>query len=1101
MDNYYVYNHMKLKFILLFLGIVIFTIGDISAQAINTEFGKNRVQYHDDFRAWSRYETENFITYWYGKSRNIAQPVIQLSEFDHDEIQRTLEHTLSDKIEIIVYIDISDLKQNNIGLEDAFTNTGGVASQVGNKMFIHFDGNHLNLRKEIRKGIANVYLNSILSGTSIHEIVQNALLANLPSWFKEGLVAYAGSSWDYEIDDELRDLLDHNPKYRKFMKFSEEHPRVAGHSMWNYVAETYGSNTIANIIYLTRIHRNLNNSFLFITGDPIEKIEQSWYSYYTNRYSLEEGKFTNTEDLLEQKLRNKKGVPVSIMKMNNAGTHLAYATHDKGKTRIYLREIATGEEKLIFKKGYKNTFQEPDYNYPQVAWHGRKNELTILYEHRDITYLRRIRLSSEEFEEQPLTEDYQRVYSIEYLGDEDYIFSASKDGYSDLYVYRSNTRGSTRLTEDFFDDLDASVVKYNGETSVLFRSNRTNLSTERQRLDTILPIEQFDVYLLQGLERNGDRTIIKLTDTPSYSEQQVQMIADKKLLYLSDQSGILNAYVRDLESGSVTGITNLERNIINYGASTIGDDWFYSYYDKGNYKIFSSTLDIEAVDVSRTIWKNKVQPRDQEVLIPFIPDEKEEEGIKITQGNMFQSEFKDPENLIPLEDYLKEEEVSSVFDKYFSGYFSGSVQDGKRVIKYSPLRATASRTQFRLADFSTRLDNSVLFQGLESFAGDDTELTNPNPGILFKGVVKDLFEDYELQFGLRIPTNFRGYEYFALFDNNKYFIDQRFAFYRQSETNVIDPNTFPVSRDRRHTFLGLYRAKYPFDIYNSLSLTGSLRFDKYFRLLTDNAAFNVPFVNEERISIKAEYVFDNSFDVSINIKNGSRVKFYAEIINLFDVDFSGEFNFSASEGYTGVFGFDARHYIPIFKDAVLALRGTGATSIGSNRVVYFLGGVENSLFSSFDQSIPVPESGPFSFRALAPHLRGFQTNVRNGNSYLLTNAELRVPIFRFLGLRKKGLAFFRNFQVTGFFDAGFAFFGAGPNGSDNLLNTIQIQNPTENPVISIDARYFRDPLIFGYGVGIRTTLLGYFVKLDYGWGVETRQVQDPRLHVSLGMDF
>jgi len=231
------------------------------------------------------------------------------------------------------------------------------------------------------------------------------------------------------------------------------------------------------------------------------------------------------------------------------------------------------------------------------------------------------------------------------------------------------------------------------------------------------------------------------------------------------------------------------------------------------------------------------------------------------------------------------------------------------------------------------------------------------------------------------------------------------------------------------------------------------------------------------------------------------MKFYAEIINLFNLELSGDPNVDLSKGYTGVFGFDARHYIPIFKDAVLALRGTGATSLGTNRIVYYLGGMENWLLNSYDQSIPVPQSDGFAYKVLAPHLRGFQNNARNGNSYLLTNTELRVPIFRFLGMRKNGLAFFKNFQVTGFFDAGLAWYGADPNDTENLLNNIFIQNPTDNPVISIQARYFRDPLVMGYGVGFRSTLLGYFVKFDYAWGVETRQVQQPRMYLSLGLDF
>ena len=61
--------------LLSFLGSALLT-----AQSIATPFGKNRVQYHNDQYNWTRYETENFMTYWYGKSRNVAQTVIQIAE-------------------------------------------------------------------------------------------------------------------------------------------------------------------------------------------------------------------------------------------------------------------------------------------------------------------------------------------------------------------------------------------------------------------------------------------------------------------------------------------------------------------------------------------------------------------------------------------------------------------------------------------------------------------------------------------------------------------------------------------------------------------------------------------------------------------------------------------------------------------------------------------------------------------------------------------------------------------------------------------------------------------------------------------------------------
>lgn len=73
-----------------------------------------------------------------------------MAELDHDDVQKVMEHRMNDKIEIIVYVDISDVKQSNIGTEETFTNKTGETKIVGNKMFVYFDGNHEHLRQEIK---------------------------------------------------------------------------------------------------------------------------------------------------------------------------------------------------------------------------------------------------------------------------------------------------------------------------------------------------------------------------------------------------------------------------------------------------------------------------------------------------------------------------------------------------------------------------------------------------------------------------------------------------------------------------------------------------------------------------------------------------------------------------------------------------------------------------------------------------------------------------------------------------------------------------------------------------------------------------------------
>ena len=89
-------------------------------------------------------------------------------------------------------------------------------------------------------------------------------------------------------------------------------------------------------------------------------------------------------------------------------------------------------------------------------------------------------------------------------------------------------------------------------------------------------------------------------------------------------------------------------------------------------------------------------------------------------------------------------------------------------------------------------------------------------------------------------------------------------------------------------------------------------------------------------------------------------------------------------------------------------------------------------------------------------------------------------------------------MLVGFFDIGTAWHGFSPSSDQNPINTATVN---QLPILNINVRYFRDPLVLGYGAGLRATLLGYHIRVDYAWGVESRAVQDPRLYFSIGLDF
>lgn len=1146
------------------------------AQGTQVEFGKNRVQYHEFFDEWSQYESDNFVAYWYGRSRNIGQSVIQMAEYDFTEIQRILEHRLNQKVEIIVYTDLTDLKQSNIGTEEVFTNTGGQTKIVGNIMFVYFNGDHNHLRRQIREGIAQVYLNAMLFGANIQEIVQNAVMLNLPDWFKNGLVNYIGESWNTTHDNRLKDLI-LSDEFEGFKKLSDLYPGLAGHSLWYFIGERYGRSTVSNLLYLTRINRSVESGFLYVLGNSYETILQEWAAFYQGRYQRDEaGRRAPGGEVFTPK--NRKDLPITQLKVSPDGTKLVYVLNNLGKYKVYLHDLIKDKRQRIFKEGFKNNFQTTDLNYPLLAWNPTSSQLAMVYEKRDDILFRTYDIFTKKVEEQPLAERYQRVYSIDYIDPYQLVFSAASSGHSDIYLYTPRTRQSQRITNDYFDDLDAKYVEVRGDRGILFSSNRTDTLLENRSLDTILPINTFDLYYY-NLDQDLNE-LVRVTNTPLANERQPMAVDSIYFSYLSDRRGIYNRemarledfihhyeqtiYLTDgteivlhadstlekLDTSLIDTVevypivrtraiphinSNVDRNILTQHSAPDAGKIVQTIARQGEQIIRIRSVTPDSVfspnptvfHRSRIALLRDLQQAaggDISQRLQQLLDQVSTPAAKQQQGNtqpdrdtmpaveedpqFFQSEFGNPPQ--PLTEKLEEKEtgVGEILEDEdvsilppITSFDSpvGGQSDTREVYKFRPAGIIPYRLQFRADFVTTQLDNSLLFEGLNSFAANpDGVFTPPPPGILLKANVKDLFEDYEIVGGIRIPTSFNGAEYFVTFNDRKKRLDKRYSIYmrRQRQNNSLAPSR-SLQRQESVILLGQYGVRYPLDVFRSLRATATLRQDHVTQLATDIRSFNEPNNNAQRVGLRLEYVFDNSFERAMNIRNGSRYKVFAESFKKFSVNTNDGLDVSFDDGFMTVLGLDARHYQPILKHSVFAARLAAATSFGSERILYFMGGVNNWLFPAQNNDISIPP-GEYAFQALATNMRGFRIGIRNGNSFAVANAELRVPIFKYLS-RRLNSSFLENFQVVGFFDIGTAWEGSDPYREDNPLNTSTIVEGNDN--IEVTINYFRDPLIAGYGVGARTMLFGYFVRVDYAWGIETQVVQDPRLYISFGLDF
>jgi hypothetical protein len=93
-------------------------------------------------------------------------------------------------------------------------------------------------------------------------------------------------------------------------------------------------------------------------------------------------------------------------------------------------------------------------------------------------------------------------------------------------------------------------------------------------------------------------------------------------------------------------------------------------------------------------------------------------------------------------------------------------------------------------------------------------------------------------------------------------------------------------------------------------------------------------------------------------------------------------------------------------------------------------------------------------------------------------------------------AFLRNFQLMTFVDIGTAW---NQKLSFKDANYTTYTDP-EGVVVRIKEG-FLGPFVGGYGFGARTTLLGYFLRLDAGWPMTGFFRGKPLVTFAMGVDF
>lgn len=1095
-----------------------------NAQQARETFGKNRIQYK--LFDWQYLSSENFDVYYYDNRRKVATEAIQYLEGEFDRITDLIGYPPYLKTKVFLYNSVTDQQQSNIGLNHTQFNVGGETEFVKPYVEIAHPGTLDEFKEQLIYKMTELMVNEMMFGGSLKDMFQNAVLLNLPEWFIQGASSYVAKGWNAEMDDYIRQLV-RTKKINKALKLTGKDAELVGQSVWNYIVEKYGKSSVSNILNYTRVIRNEQKSVLITLGISFKQLINDWQKYYSDMEEKVNQSYTSPSDSSRISGRHRKTVIFTTIKLSPDGKNVAYAENDRGRFVVKIKSLENGRETTILTSGNKVFKQEIDHNIPLISWADANTLGVIGVKYGEYVFwlydlTTRSKLPRE-------LDRFSNIRSFDFSGNGRLaILSADFEGQNDLFLISSRRDRTRRLTNDIYDDFDPTFIP--NSNAIVFSSNRTNDTINT----TVKGIKKIpNNYNLYGFDLDTTTNVVhRITNT--LSKDYYPLALDQNtIFYLSDQRGIVNVFRYDRSTGIYSQITNFNSSIKEYDIDfynrslamvmnkNLKEDIFVLRPFNYNRQVFTPATRRKEIQQAKAITEKRKQEAPQKGIsikelinsrlrekTDTLPEEEEvvapQDTIKRTMpadsvntdDYVFEDEVLNEQKQTP--DSLKAKSNEVAVKKEESVNTEDYVFEDEAAKVTQPTETFLNR--YMKARESTRVKGPYPYEPKFAYENLITNFViDPLRGfsVRLETQMNDMLENYRFFGGIQTAFDWKSGDIFGEIQYLPHRIDfsarlDRKVIYWEGETNLQKYSWQKVE-------LG---ASLPLTVRTRVTLKPFLGYTRYVDRGNDTSPPAPPtFLPSEQqfyAGSKMELVYDNSLTTGLNIIEGTRGK-------ISFLHYEGMGNKEASFSNISL---DIRHYQKIYKEIVFAVRGFTGTFFGNSPQKYVLGGMDNWFGNKINKEgsgNPLASVAGFNgnllFTEFATSLRGFNYATLYGNSVAIGNAELRVPLIRALAGGPITSNFFRNMQLIGFYDIGTSWTGRPPINSNNSSQTRIVPEDNSGSPFKAEIKDFLNPWLYSYGVGIRSMMLGYYVKFDLAWPVENYQVKDPRIFVTLGFDF
>jgi len=1004
-------------------------------------------------------------------------------------------------------------------------NVGGETEFIKPYVEIAHPGNSDDFKEELIYKVSDLMINEMMFGGNLKDMFQNAVLLNLPDWFIDGATSYVSRGWNAEMDDYVRQLV-RSKKVNRALKLNGRDAALVGQSIWSYIVEKYGKSSVSNILNYTRVIRNEQKSVLITLGISFKQLMTDWQQYYSGMEQRVSQSYLGLDDSVRFTPRHHPKIVYTTVKISPDGKNVAYAENDRGKFWIKIKSLENGNETTILSSGNRVIRQDVDYHVPLISW-ADANTLGVIGVRRGEYVFWLYDLSTKSKLPREL-DRFSNIRSFDFSGNGRLaIMSADLGGQNDLFLLSSRRDRTRRLTNDVYDDLDPSFIP--NSNSLVFSSNRTT-----DTVNTIVKgynkiTKNYNLFLF-----NLDTTtnvVHRMTNTLG-KDTHPKALSDTDFFYLSDQRGIVNLFRFNRQTGIYSQITNFNSGIKDYDLDftnrqlamlmnqRLKEDIFLVRNFNYERQVFTPATRRKEVQQVRAITEKKKQETPKNMSIKDLINSRLREKTDSTKINnkpveQTQQRIKKDTTIvngakkdsINTDDYsFDDEPVKSKKDTVTipkpveKAVNTEDYAFEEEVVKAKQPSETFL-TRYMKAKENTRIMGPFSYEPKFSYENLITNFViDPLRGfsVRLETQMNDMLENYRFFGGIQTAFDFKSGDVYGEIQ----YLPHRIDFSARIDRKVIfwdhDLNLQKYSYQKVEV-----GASYPLSVRTRITFKPFIGFTQFLDRGNDSNPPTPPvYLPSERQfygGFKSEVVYDNSLTTGLNIIEGTRGKISFSSNN-------GLGNKSASFSQASI---DIRHYQKIYKEIVFAVRGYAGTFFGNSPKKYVLGGMDNWFANKTNTEgvgnplAPVEGFNPnLLFVDFATSLRGFDYATLYGNSVAMANAELRVPLIRALAGGPISSNFFRNMQLTAFYDIGTGWTGRPPFNSQNSVRNrvVPADNASGSP-FRVEVKEYLNPWLYSYGVGFRTMILGYYIKFDLAWPVENYTVQDPRLHVTLGFDF